>query len=119
MGCKGNADYSAGKAAVQYGLVKSLVKDVVEVHPRARVNAIAPGPVDTLQFRTECENDPDALWLEAQATVALKSPTPVDTVARSILFLASERWSSHITGQMLSVNGGKTGKLCWQKEELV
>lgn len=32
----GNADYASGKSAVQYGLVNSLVKDIVQIHPRAR-----------------------------------------------------------------------------------
>lgn len=33
-----------------------------------RVNAIAPGPVDTPQFRRECEANKEQLWLDAQAT---------------------------------------------------
>jgi len=33
-----------------------------------RVNAVAPGPVDTAQFRKECAENPDQLWLDAQAT---------------------------------------------------
>jgi NAD(P)-dependent dehydrogenase (short-subunit alcohol dehydrogenase family) len=35
-GERGNADYGAGKAAVQVGLVKSLMADVTRVHPQAR-----------------------------------------------------------------------------------
>ena len=33
-----------------------------------RVNAVAPGPVDTEQFRKECQEDPEELWMSAQAT---------------------------------------------------
>lgn len=33
-----------------------------------RVNAVAPGPVDTPQFKKECAENPDQLWLDAQAT---------------------------------------------------
>lgn len=36
FGERGNADYSAGKSAVQVGLLQSLKGDVVRVHPRAR-----------------------------------------------------------------------------------
>jgi len=86
FGVTGNADYSASKSAIQYGLVQSLVKDVVKIHPRARVNAVAPGPVDTPQFRRECAEDNNAMWLEAEATVALKIPVPIEMVARSVLF---------------------------------
>lgn len=33
-----------------------------------RVNAVAPGPVDTPQFKKECAVNPDQFWLDAQAT---------------------------------------------------
>ena len=36
-----------------------------------RVNAVAPGPVDTEQFRKECQENPEQLWLDAQATYVL------------------------------------------------
>lgn len=36
FGERGNADYSAGKSAVQVGLLQSLKGDVVRAHPRAR-----------------------------------------------------------------------------------
>jgi len=118
FGVTGNADYSASKSAIQYGLVQSLVKDVVKIHPRARVNAVAPGPVDTPQFRRECAEDHNAMWLEAEATVALKIPVPIEMVARSVLFLASEQWSGNVTGQIFSVDSGKSGKVHWLKEEV-
>ncbi len=35
---------------------------------RSRVNAVAPGPVDTVQFKRECAENPEQLWLDAQAT---------------------------------------------------
>jgi len=31
-----------------------------------RVNAMAPGPVDTIQFRREIEQNPLQPWLDAQ-----------------------------------------------------
>jgi NAD(P)-dependent dehydrogenase (short-subunit alcohol dehydrogenase family) len=81
------------------------------------VNAIAPGPVDTAQFRKECRENPEQFWLDAQATTALKKPVPPESVAKSILFLASESWSGNITGQILNVDSGKQGKVMWTKEE--
>jgi NAD(P)-dependent dehydrogenase (short-subunit alcohol dehydrogenase family) len=117
FGVTGNADYSASKAAIQYGLVKSLMKDAVAIHSRARVNAIAPGAVHTKQFDKECAEDPSMLWLESQATVAMKAPVPVDQVAKCCLFLASESWSGSITGQVVQVDGGKSGRLFWGQDE--
>ena len=49
---------------------------------------------------------------------ALKKPVPLESVAKSILFLASESWSGSITGQVLNVDSGKQGKVMWMKEEL-
>lgn len=49
--------------------------------------------------------------------VALKKPVPTSAVAKSILFLASDAWSGNITGQVLNVDSGKTGKVMWTKEE--
>ena len=117
FGVTGNADYGASKSAIQFGFVQSLVKDVINIHPRARVNAIAPGPVDTPQFRKECAQDSNAMWLEAQATVAMKMPVPMESVARTVLFLASENWSRNTTGQILAVDSGKSGKVHWLPAE--
>ncbi|KAL8998410.1 MAG: hypothetical protein Q9169_002538 [Polycauliona sp. 2 TL-2023] len=113
-----NADYASGKSAVQLGLLQSLKGDIPRVFPGGRVNAVAPGPVDTEQFKHECQQNPDQYWQDAQATTALARPVPPMAVAKSILFLASEAWSSHITGQVLNVDCGKQGKVMWPKEEL-
>ena len=48
---------------------------------------------------------------------ALKRPVPPESVAKAILFLASENWSGSITGQVLNVDSGKQGKVMWTKEE--
>jgi NAD(P)-dependent dehydrogenase (short-subunit alcohol dehydrogenase family) len=64
-----HADYSLGKSAVQGGLLLSLRQDVVKEWPGARVNAVAPGPVETARWEEECKEDPEQYYLEAQATV--------------------------------------------------
>lgn len=46
-------------------------------------------------------------------STALKRPVSVAGVAKSILFLASESWSSDIMGQIINVDSGKNGKLLW------
>jgi hypothetical protein len=47
----------------------------------------------------------------------LESPSRHESVAKSILFLASENWSGSITCQVLNVDSGKQGKVMWMKEE--
>ncbi|KAF9641369.1 hypothetical protein BFW01_g729 [Lasiodiplodia theobromae] len=119
FGERGYPDYAAAKSAVQGGLLKSLAADAPRVYEKARVNAVAPGPVDTVRFRQECADNPDQLWLDAQATTGLGKPVPVEAVARSILFLASDNFSSHVHGQVLNVDSGKQGKVLWPKEDIV
>ena len=41
-----------------------------------RVNAIAPGAVDTARFKDECKDDPQQFWKEAQATVCHSCSDP-------------------------------------------
>ncbi|OAL04468.1 NAD(P)-binding protein [Phaeosphaeriaceae sp. SRC1lsM3a] len=71
-------DYSLGKSAVQGGLLMSLRAEAPRVWPGARVNVVAPGPVETDRWHIECKQNPDQLYLEAQATVMIEfhSPTP-------------------------------------------
>jgi NAD(P)-dependent dehydrogenase (short-subunit alcohol dehydrogenase family) len=105
----------------EYGLVQgeSLMRifDALGTLTWRRVNAVAPGPVDTEQFRKECRENPEQLWLDTQATTALRKPVPPASVAKTILFLASENWSGNITGQILNVDSGKQGKVMWTKEQ--
>lgn len=112
-----NADYGASKAAVQYGLLQSLRQDVPRIYPGARVNAIAPGPVNTPRFPTECAESPGQYYLDAQGTVAMGRPVEMESVARMCLFLASDRWSRDICGQILNVDSGKVGKIVRRESE--
>lgn len=48
---------------------------------------------------------------------ALAQPVPPMAVAKSILFLASEAWSGHTTGQILNVDCGKQGKVMRMRQE--
>ena len=105
MGSRGNGQnpmYVASKHAIE-GLTKAAA---IEAGPsNVRVNAVAPGPIDTVML------DRIAGSAERIAAVAATIPagrigTP-EEVADAIVFLASER-ASYISGQILGVNGGKT-----------
>lgn len=81
------------------------------MYPGARVNAVAPGAVNTKRFKEECAADPSQFYADAVATTALARPVEVGDVARAILFLASERFSRSVHGQVVNVDSGKVGKL--------
>jgi 3-oxoacyl-[acyl-carrier protein] reductase len=100
-GQRGEAFYSA-YAASKGALISATKSWSSELAPGIRVNAVAPGWVDT-------DMTSDALSGERRAAVLASIPlqriaTPED-IAGSVLFLASPL-ARHITGEILNVNGG-------------
>ena len=67
FGQAGHAEYASGKAGLQYGLVRTVKNEIVKLNSRARINAVAPGWVDTALIGDRLE-DPVEMWAEAQAT---------------------------------------------------
>ena len=98
MGNFGQANYSASKAGV-IGLTKTLAREVAS--RGIRVNAVAPGFIDTEMTRVLDESVRQSL-IEQIPMAKLGLP---EDVARCVAFLVSDR-SSYITGQVISVNGG-------------
>lgn len=101
MGVRGNAGqaaYAGSKAAV-IGITQSLAK---ELGPRQiRVNAIAPGLIDT-----ELTRNVGAEQLAArQAAIVMGRIGAADEVAQVALFLASPM-AAYVTGQVIGVDGG-------------
>jgi NAD(P)-dependent dehydrogenase (short-subunit alcohol dehydrogenase family) len=94
--------YTASKHAVE-GLTKSAALEGAQ--SGIRVNAVAPGPVDTeLLNRFAGGADRKAAFL---ANVPLKRAARPQEIADAIVFVASDK-ATFITGQIISVNGGKT-----------
>ncbi|AGW94989.1 hypothetical protein N234_33580 [Ralstonia pickettii DTP0602] len=105
MGSRGNAQnpmYVASKHAIE-GLTKAAALEASRSN--VRVNAVAPGPIDTGMLERI------AGGAERIAAVAATIPAgrigTAEEVADAIVFLASDR-SRYISGQILGVNGGKT-----------
>ena len=49
--------------------------------------------------------------------VPLAKPVPPEDVAKTIVFLASERYSGSVHGQLIPIDAGKTGNLIRTWEE--
>ncbi len=94
--------YAASKHAVE-GLTKSAALEVDSTG--VRVNAVAPGPTDTGML--------DRFTGTPEKKAALIAGVPIgrigkpDDIANAVLFLATDA-SSFVTGQILTVDGGKT-----------
>jgi NAD(P)-dependent dehydrogenase (short-subunit alcohol dehydrogenase family) len=71
FGERRNVEYALGKSAVQGGMLMSLRAEAPRVWAGARVNVVAPGPVETERWKVECEERPEQWWEEARATVSV------------------------------------------------
>lgn len=105
MGSRGNAQnpmYVASKHAIE-GLTKSAALEAGKFN--VRVNAVAPGPIDTGMLE-RIAGGAEKIAAVAATIPAGRIGTP-EEVADAILFLSSNQ-SRYISGQILAVNGGKT-----------
>jgi 3-oxoacyl-[acyl-carrier protein] reductase len=98
LGRERYAAYCAAKAGV-IGLTRSLAR---EFAPAIRVNAIAPGPVNTSMLSLESMS---AEMLERERAIPAKRVGEPSEIAGTALFLASDL-ASFYYGQVLSPNGG-------------
>ncbi len=97
-GASTESAYSAAKAGV-IGLTKALAK---ECGPSGiRVNAVAPGFIDTKMNSALSESEKEAFFEE---TPLMRGGRP-EEVAESVYFLSTDA-SSFITGEVLSPGGG-------------
>jgi NAD(P)-dependent dehydrogenase (short-subunit alcohol dehydrogenase family) len=101
-GGAGASIYVASKHAVE-GLTKSAALEASA--SGVRVNAVAPGPIDTALLTRFTGTDERKAGLIAG--VPLKRLGRPEEIAESIVFLSSEK-ASFITGAMIAVDGGKT-----------
>lgn len=97
-GNQGQAVYAASKAAL-IGLTLSSAKELASRN--IRVNAVAPGFIDTDMTR----NLPEGKFQERMNSIGMGRIGQPDDIANAILFLASDL-SAYITGQVLGVDGG-------------
>jgi 3-oxoacyl-[acyl-carrier protein] reductase len=101
MGFHGQSNYAAAKAGV-HSLVRVLARE--SAGRRIRVNAVAPGVIDTPMVARVAENARNQL----KNSIALKRLGTPDEVAAAVLFLCSPL-AGYITGHVLAVDGGFLG----------
>lgn len=94
-------DYAATKGGLA-SLVRSLGEQ--QASKGIRVNGVAPGPVWTPLITGSF---PAEQVSEFGKNVPLERAAQPWEIAPSYLFLASERWSGYITGQVVHPNGGE------------
>jgi NAD(P)-dependent dehydrogenase (short-subunit alcohol dehydrogenase family) len=94
--------YAASKHAVE-GLTKSAALEAAAFG--VRVNAVAPGPIETAMLDRFTGNADRKAGLVAG--VPLKRAGRPEEIADAIVFASSAK-ASFITGQIIDVNGGKT-----------
>jgi NAD(P)-dependent dehydrogenase (short-subunit alcohol dehydrogenase family) len=99
MGYPFYADYNASKAGV-IGLTKSMA---LELAPKVRVNAVAPGYVITPMQRAEYT---DAMLEEVNDKIPLGRHALPEEVAALFAFLASDE-AGFINGHVYTIDGGE------------
>lgn len=105
VGFPGASIYVASKHAVE-GLTKSAALEGAAAG--VRVNAVAPGPVQTEMLDRFTGGNEDAKSGFLASLPARRAGTP-EEIAQTILFLASDK-ARFLTGQSVNVDGGFTAQ---------
>jgi len=122
FGEAGHADYAAAKAAVAFGLTRTLKNELSRLAPHTRdycggrINCVCPGW--TVVPRNAANLSKADVVRKVTATMALPQIALPDDIANAVVFLSSDALARHITGQPLVIAGGMEGRLLWQPQEI-
>jgi 3-oxoacyl-[acyl-carrier protein] reductase len=99
-GSENRSAYAAAKAGV-LGLTRTLALELAPFG--VRVNAVAPGRIDTPRVRASYT---DSEWAAAAKGIPLGHAGQPEDVAEAVAYLAGAA-AKHMTGQTLHINGGR------------
>jgi 3-oxoacyl-[acyl-carrier protein] reductase len=122
FGEAGHADYASGKAAIAYGLTRSLKNEMSRLAPHTRdycggrINCVCPGW--TVVPRLAAKLGDARAIRKVTATMALPQLARPDDIAHAVVFLSSDSLARHLTGQTIVIAGGMEGRLLWQPDEI-
>jgi len=122
FGEAGHADYAAGKAAIAYGLTRSLKNELSRIAPHTksycggRINCICPGW--TVVPRLAAKLRDARMIRKVTSTMALPQLARPEDIANAAVFLASDKSARHITGQTLVIAGGMEGRQLWEPAQI-
>jgi len=108
LGAGGGIAYCASKGAV-HQVTRAMAMD--HATDGIRINAVAPGEVDTPMFSSGRATPPTTAELQAVADefVPMKRLARPEEVARVVVFLASDA-ASYMTGAVVPVDAGYTSR---------
>ena len=101
MGMARQTNYAASKSGI-IGFSKSLAKEVAGYN--IRVNAVAPGLIETSMLRKSDARD--KIVDLAMGEIVLKRVGLPEDVANVVAFLGSDK-ARHVTGEVIKVDGGQ------------
>ena len=102
LGNLGRSAYGASKGAI-VTLTKIMAVELAA--SGIRVNAVAPGPIETAMARQMHDAAARQRWVSRVPLARYGEP---DEIAGAVLFLIDPTASSYVTGQILAVDGGFT-----------
>ena len=102
-------DYAASKSAIIYGLTQSLRVEITSFAKSGRVNVVCPGWCAT-PVTYEMLKDKQFLH-SITSTIPLRKVATPEDIASAVVFMSSDKLAGHITGKVLSVDGGINGRL--------
>jgi NAD(P)-dependent dehydrogenase (short-subunit alcohol dehydrogenase family) len=108
-------DYSTSKAGL-HGLMMSLKNEIVHLSRKGRVNLVNPGWTVTPMAEDALKNH--GMVTRILQTVPMRKVASPKDITNTILYLASDKLSGHVSGQTINVAGGMEGRVLFTQDEI-